>query len=308
MLMKEVMKSLAIKPSDVVVDATIGGAGHFSSLLAALNSEGTIIGIDADSAAAERGRRAYALDRRSERPVAHIVNDNFRNLARIIDRLGIAQVNAILFDLGWSGYQISARHGFSFQNEEPLLMNYSEGGETAADIVNSSPEHVLADLIYKYGEERFAHNIARAIVRSRSKNRILTTKTLVSAILAGTPKWYQHGRIHPATKTFQALRIAVNDEIGAINDGLRAAIAALAPGGRLAVIAFHSIEDRTVKNILRDAVQTGMGTLMTKKPIIPTRSEILRNRRARSAKMRVFEKSTVLFDEMKSFSSTFSYA
>lgn len=287
-MMKEVLKALAVKPGDTVVDATLGGAGHFISLLSALGDGGTIIGIDADPQAVERGREAYASDRRAERPVAHLVNDNFRNLSRILERLGIGQVDAILFDLGWSGYQIASARGFSFMNDEPLLMNYSEDGETVADIVNKSSETDLADLIFTYGEERFARAIARAIVKARAKKRILTTGALASAIYAGTPKREHEGKIHPATKTFQALRIAVNDELGALREGLSAALASLAPAGRLAVISFHSIEDRIVKNILRDASQNGLGALLPKKPLTPSRAEILANRRARSAKLRIF--------------------
>lgn len=289
-LMQEVLEALDVQSSDTVVDATLGGAGHFTKFLATLGEGGVIIGIDADLAAVERGREAYALDRRPERPVAHLVNDNFRNLSRILERCNVGQVDKMLFDLGWSGYQIAAPRGFSFQNDEPLLMTYGESGETAADIVNSSSEEDLADIIFTYGEERFARPIARAIVAARAKERILTTGALVEAIKAGTPRWYQQGKTHPATKTFQALRIAANDEIGALREGLAAALRALSPGGRLAVISFHSIEDRIVKNILRDAVESGLGSLSPKKPIAPSRTEILENRRARSAKLRVFER------------------
>ncbi|MHB8710531.1 MAG: 16S rRNA (cytosine(1402)-N(4))-methyltransferase RsmH [Minisyncoccota bacterium] len=291
-LMKEALSALDVQPSDTLVDATIGGAGHFAALCSALGEDGVIVGIDADPAAVERGREAYALDRRPERPVAHLVNDNFRNLARVLERLGVAPVDKILFDLGWSGYQIAAPRGFSFQNDEPLLMTYGDAGETAADIVNSSSETALADIIFTYGEERFARGIARSIVAARSRGRILTTGALVAAIIAGTPRWYHERKIHPATKTFQALRIAVNDEVGSLREGLAAALAALAPGGRLAVISFHSIEDRIVKNVLRDAARAGSGSI-SKKPIVPTRAEIRANRRARSAKLRVFERRAV---------------
>lgn len=290
-LLTETLDALRVESSDTVIDATLGGAGHFAALLAQLGEGGVIVGIDADPAAVERGRAAYALDRRPERPIAHLVNDNFRNLSRILERLNIGSVDTILFDLGWSGYQIATPRGFSFQNDEPLLMTYGEGGETAADIVNSTSESDLADLIFAYGEERFARSIARSIVSARAKERILTTGALVAAIEAGVPSWYRTGKIHPATKTFQALRIAVNDEIGSVREGLAAALTALAPGGRLAVITFHSIEDRVVKTILRDAVEAGAGTLTPKKPIVPSRAEVLHNRRARSAKLRVFERS-----------------
>ncbi|MDP2651747.1 MAG: 16S rRNA (cytosine(1402)-N(4))-methyltransferase RsmH [bacterium] len=309
-LMKEVFEALEIQPSDTVVDATIGGAGHFAELVAALGEGGVLVGIDADLAAVERGREAYARDRRPGRPVAHLVNDNFRNLARILERLSIAPVNKILFDLGWSGYQIAAPRGFSFQNDEPLLMTYGEGSETAADIINSSSEEELADIIFNYGEERFARGIARAIVAARANERILTTAALVEAIQAGTPAWYHKRKIHPATKTFQALRIATNDELGALREGLAAALVALAPCGRLAVISFHSIEDRIVKNVLRDAEQSGIGTSTPKKPIIATRAEVLKNRRARSAKLRVFERAARLAEdvELRQAAPIFSYA
>jgi len=299
-MMKEVLEALDIQSNETVVDATIGGAGHFTNMLAALGEGGVIIGIDADATAVERGREAYARDRRQDRPIAHLVNDNFRNLSRILERLGIGQIDKILFDLGWNGYQIAAPRGFSFSSREgsafdgqdqPLLMTYGEGGTTAADIVNSSSEEDLASIIFSYGEERFARNIAHSIVSARSPNRILTTGALVAAILAGTPEWYHHRKIHPATKTFQALRIATNDEIGALREGLSSALNSLAPNGRIAVISFHSIEDRVIKNILRDAAHLGLGTLMSKKPLVPSHSEIIENHRARSAKLRVFEKA-----------------
>ena len=307
-LMKEVLEVLAIKHDDTVIDATIGGAGHFSAMLSALGEGGVLVGIDADPTAVDRGREAYAYDRRPERPIAHMINDNFRNLEHILERLGIGQADKILFDLGWSGYQMSALRGFSFSSsdgqDQPLLMNYglpieANGNiQTAADIVNTFSEEDLADIIFSYGEERFARGIARAIVKARSKERILTTGALVSAILDGTPSWYHKRKIHPATKTFQALRIAVNDELGSLREGLAAALAALAPNGRLAVISFHSIEDRAVKNMLRDASQSGSGLILTKKPIIPTRAEVLSNRRARSAKLRIFERSAVSADRI----------
>ena len=289
-LMEEVLTALAVQPCDTVVDGTVGGAGHFARLLAALGPDGTLIGIDADAEAVERGRLAYAADRREGRPTVHLVNDNFRNLSRILERLGVGSVDKILLDLGWSGYQIAAPRGFSFQKDEPLLMTYGEDARTAADIVNSASEEELADLLYRYGEERFARGIARAIVSVRQRGRILTTGQLVDAIQAGTPRWYRDRKIHPATKTFQALRIAANDELGSLRDGLAAALDALTPGGRLAVVSFHSIEDRVVKTVLREAAYAGRGSLSPKKPIVPSRAEVLANRRARSAKLRVFER------------------
>ncbi|MDP2594224.1 MAG: 16S rRNA (cytosine(1402)-N(4))-methyltransferase RsmH [bacterium] len=289
-LLDEALEALAPMPSDVVVDATLGGAGHFARLLGALEEGGVIVGIDADPEAVERAREVYAQDRRPERPVAHLVVDNFRNLARILERLNLPRADAILFDLGWSGYQLASSRGFSFAHpDQPLLMTYgSSPGETAADLVNSLSEEALADIIFSYGEERFARPIAASIVSARRKERILTVGGLVAAIEAGTPKWYHERRLSPATKTFQALRIAVNDELDVLSLGLAAALSLLAPGGRLAVITFHSAEDRIVKRALQAAELSGIGALSPKKHIVPTRAEVVRNRRARSAKLRVF--------------------
>ncbi len=292
-LMEEVLDALDLRPSDVVVDGTVGGAGHFSRILGALGEDGVLVGIDADPEAVERGRAAYAADRRTARPVVHLVNDNFRNLPHILERLGLGAVDKILLDLGWSGFQIASARGFSFNRDEPLLMTYGASGETAADIVNSATEAELADIIHGYGEERFARGIARAIIDARKSGRILTTGRLVDAVIAGTPRWYHDRKIHPATKTFQALRIAANDELGALREGLSAALDALTPGGRLAVITFHSIEDRLVKNALREAAYAGKGSLSPKKPIVPSRDELRANRRARSAKLRVFERCSM---------------
>ena len=306
-LMDEVLEALEITPEDTVLDATLGGAGHFAKMLAALGADGVLVGIDADGDAVERARAVYAADRRTDRPVAHIIQDNFRNLGHILDRLEVGTLDKALFDLGWSGFQIASSRGFSFQKDEPLLMTYGEDGHSAAEIVNSSSEEELADLIYTYGEERFARSIAKAIVVRRTHDRILTTSALVEAIKAGTPAWYQNGKINPATKTFQALRIAANDELGALREGLATALSRLSPGGRLAVITFHSIEDRIVKGMLRDAVHEGQGTLVSKKPIVPSREEVLANRRARSAKLRVFERAAHA-QRVSTATSTHAYA
>ncbi|MBU6321126.1 MAG: 16S rRNA (cytosine(1402)-N(4))-methyltransferase RsmH [Patescibacteria group bacterium] len=314
-LLEEALAALAIRPGDTVLDATLGGAGHFSRILAALGTSvdgerGVVIGIDADPAAVERAREAYALDRRPERPAAHLVNDNFRNLARVLDRLGVGRVDAALFDLGWSGYQLAALKGFSFSRaDEPLLMTYGEGegGETAAGIVNSASAEELTRILREYGEERFAREIAREIVRTREKARILTVGDLVGAVERATPAWYRRQRTHAATKTFQALRMAANDELGALAEGLAAALAALAPGGRLAVITFHSIEDRAVKRFLREAEAAGAGESASKKPVAPTRAEVAKNRRARSAKLRIFIKHSSVSAIAAAPASAFSY-
>lgn len=288
-LLAEAVDALSIASDDVVVDGTIGGAGHFGSLLSKLGSEGALVGIDADADAILRAQKA------SEGATARValVHDNFRNLTSILASEGIESVDKVLFDLGWSSFHLASGRGFSFRVEEPLLMTYGdpEGVTTAADLVNDLSEQSLADLIYTLGEERFSRGIARSIVSAREESRIETTTQLVAAIEAGVPGWYRTRRLHPATKTFQALRIAVNDELGALREGLAAALTHLSDHGRVAIITFHSIEDRIVKQMLRDAAHEGVGVVVTKKPIVPTSAEAAANPRARSAKLRVFERT-----------------
>jgi 16S rRNA (cytosine1402-N4)-methyltransferase len=288
-LMQEVLEGLALSPADVVVDGTVGGAGHFMQIVQRLGSEGVVVGIDADSEALDRARVALDAYENTERPTVHLVEDNFRNLSSVLAGLKIEGVTKVLFDLGWSGFQLGGGKGFSFQSDEPLLMTYGspESSATAAELVNSLPEKELADLIYTYGEEHNARRIAKAIVDARRKNRILTTLALSDVVATAV---HSHGRINPATKTFQALRIAVNDEFGALKEGLEAAFSELVPGGRLAIISFHSTEDRIVKEFFRDRVKEGNAGLVYKKPIAPGAAELLLNRRSRSAKLRVLEK------------------
>jgi 16S rRNA (cytosine1402-N4)-methyltransferase len=290
-LLHEAIESLGVQPGDTVVDATLGAAGHFRELAIALGSTGTLVGIDADQASLDRAQSVVA-ELTESGPTMHLVRDNFRNLGRILDELNITCLDRALFDLGWNGFQLSAGRGFSFRADEPLLMTYGEPeeGKTAADLVNQATEEELADLIYTYGEERFSRGIARSIVETRKRERILTTLALAEAVERGTPAWYQNRRLHPATKTFQALRIATNDELGSLRDGLSATLERLTQGGRIAVITFHSIEDRIVKGVMKDAAYEGRGTVITRKPLVPSAEELTANPRARSAKLRVFER------------------
>jgi 16S rRNA (cytosine1402-N4)-methyltransferase len=306
-LLEEAVRLLAVRPGDTVVDGTVGGAGHFAALMGKLGQGGTLIGFDADPAAIERGTE---VAKRAPRGVkALLVNRNFRELDSVLDEQGIETVDRILLDLGWSSFHLDSSRGFSFKGSEPLLMTYGTDPEatTAAELVNTSPEETLADIFFTYGEERFARPIARSIVRARKITPILTTDQLVDAIMAGTPAWYHHRRLHPATKVFQALRIAVNDELGALREVLEAAMRRLTCGGRIAVITFHSIEDRIVKNALRDAAHAGLGQLTTKKPVTPGMAESMRNPRARSAKLRVYEQCREEEQSLTAF-STFAYA
>lgn len=306
-LLEEAIEALALTPGDVVVDATVGGAGHFSAIQTALGSSGTLIGIDADEEALVRAR---AVSKEASGVTVHLVNANFRTLSTVLDRLGVGEVSGVLFDLGWSGYHLGRGRGFSFRVDEPLLMTYGEPeeGKTAADVINQESEETLSDILFSLGEERFARPIARGIVRARKEQYLVTTSDLVKVIEASTPSWYQHRRLHPATKTFQALRIYVNDEFGALREGLSAAFSRLAPSGRVAVITFHSIEDRIVKSMMRDAAHAGVGTLITKKPILPGEIERKENPRARSAKLRVFEKSLDAKSEKEALTASYVYA
>ncbi|MBU1292781.1 16S rRNA (cytosine(1402)-N(4))-methyltransferase RsmH [Patescibacteria group bacterium] len=292
-LLQESVDALSLHADDVVVDATLGGAGHFRLLLETLGKEGTLVGIDADAEALVRAQAVVNEVPEGKRPDVRLVNGNFRDLAEIMDEQKLTPTK-VLFDLGWSGFQLANGRGFSFRADEPLHMTYGdpETATTAGDLVNHLSEESLADLLWSLGEERFARKIAKSIVDIREESEITTTHELVAAIEAGVPTWYTHRRLHPATKTFQALRIAANDELGAIREGVGAALERVPEGGRIAVITFHSIEDRIVKNMFRDAAQAGQGTLVSRKPQVPSPEETKANPRARSAKLRVFEVGT----------------
>ena len=286
-LLHEVVHALAVEKDDIVVDATLGGAGHAEALTKHLGPDGIFIGFDLDRDAIERTREKLGSNAK-----IHLIEADFRHMGKELERLGIQSVTKVLFDLGWSGYQLDSGRGFSFLADEPLLMTYRKEGDglTAKVIVNTWSEESLADVIYGFGEERFARRIAREIVERRKKRSFETSGDLADAIRNAVPAAYRRGKIHPATKTFQALRIAVNDEFGALQEGLEAAWKLLPEGGRIAVITFHSVEDRVVKRAFKDLVRLGKAHEIEKKPIRPTRDEVKRNRRARSAKLRVIQK------------------
>jgi 16S rRNA (cytosine1402-N4)-methyltransferase len=285
-LLAEVLAGLAAKAGGRFIDGTLGGGGHTAALLEASNPDGRVLGIDTDQDALEAASArlvAYA-------PRATIVHGNFRALATLAQQHEFERVDGILLDLGVSSYQLNTpERGFSFQHDGPLDMRLDTStGEPAADLVNELPEGKLADLIYQYGEEHAARRIARFIVEARRRGPIDTTGELaavVSRALGG-----QRGRIHPATRTFQALRIAVNGELSSLEAVLPQAIGLLAPGGRLAVISFHSLEDRIVKHVLRAEAQQGRLAIITKKPIEASTEEAHANARSRSAKLRIAER------------------
>ncbi len=289
-LRDEGVEALAIKSSSIVVDATLGAAGHALHIVERLGKAGTFVGIDADADAVEKAKQTLA------HATAHVelCVGNFRNINSILEHLHITKVDAILADLGWRMEQFSGNgRGFSFQVDEPLIMTFGNPEEyifTATDIVNSWEEENIKHILTAYGEERFSGRIARAIVEAREIKHIETTFELVEIIKNVVPAFYRNRRLHPATRTFQALRIAVNDEFQALEDYIRDSIALLNPQGRLAIITFHSLEDRIVKHLFRNYAHDQVGLVLTKKPITPTRDELLANPRARSAKLRIFEK------------------
>jgi 16S rRNA (cytosine1402-N4)-methyltransferase len=278
-------------PQDaVMVDATIGQGGHSLLFGKGLGPEGAIIGLDVDTNAVRRAQSA--LEGLQCRVI--LVNSNFADIADVVQQQGIEKVDFILADLGVCSAQLGDdRMGLSFQRNMPLDMRLDKRLKTtAADIINRADEKSLADLIYRFGEDRASRRIARFIVEHRRREPITTTGQL-AAIVSGALAKHGHkqwARIHPATRTFQALRIAVNNEMDNLASLLAAAPRILGKDGYIAVISFHSLEDRLVKTNFKDNVNLGIYKIVTKKPISPSRSEISLNRRARSAKLRIAQK------------------
>ena len=271
-LYQEALDWLAIRPGGVYVDATLGGAGHTRGIL---ERGGQVIAFDQDPQAIAR---AQALNL----PHLTLVQANFRELVPELNKRGISQVDGLLADLGVSSFHFDdASRGFSYQQEGSLDMRMGSGDLTAAEVVNSYSEEEIADILFKYGEEPRARRIARFIV----ENRPFTSTTQLAEVIRRATGFREAG--HPARKSFQALRIYVNDELGALEQLLRSAEAVLRKGGRLVIISFHSLEDRLVKHFLRESAVLQP---LTKKPIVPSETEQRENPRARSAKMRVAER------------------
>ncbi len=288
-LLHEVLAELRLVPGECVVDATLGGGGHARALAEAIGTTGTFIGLDADTRALARAQeRLHDVVPHT----AEFIHENFRNVGVVLDTLGIVAPDAFLFDLGWSSDQLEVSgRGFSFLRDEPLLMTLSDeadGRITAREIVNEWDEEHIADILFGWGEERYARRIAKAIVAARTEGDIATTFELVAIIQSAVPKHYAHARLHPATRTFQALRIATNDELGALKEALAGVRTHAKQGSRVAIISFHSLEDRIVKNTFREWQRDELGAPTTKKPITPAAAELAANPRARSAKLRVF--------------------
>lgn len=275
----------------VVVDGTFGGGGH-SAEIAKRYKGIKIIAIDQDHGAFEKAKDKFeGLDCQVE-----FVNDNFRNIMQVLKDKNIESVDGVLLDLGLSSDQLdNSGRGFSFLKDEPLLMTMKENPSpedlTAHDVVNTWGEENIAKIIFGYGEEKLSKKIAHAIVEAREKAEIKTTFQLVAIIESAVGRAYKRMRIHPATRTFQALRIAVNDELGALTTGLQKGFEVLSGGGRMAVISFHSLEDRIVKKFFKTKTDTGEGKLVNKKIILASIEEIKNNSRSRSAKLRIIEKN-----------------
>ncbi len=301
-LLNECIEGLQIKKGGVYVDGTLGGAGHSLEIAKELNNTGTLIGIDRDAEAI-----LAAKQKLKEFNNIIYIQDNHDNIKQILEKLNISKVNGILLDLGISSYQIdNAERGFSYMQDATLDMRMDQKQELSAKIVvNTYKEATLAKIIYEYGEEKFSRQIARKIVQARELKPIETTKELVKIIEEAVPVAVRKKEGHPAKRTFQAIRIEVNNEIQPLYQSVTNAIDCLAPKGRLCIITFHSLEDRAVKNAYQDALgkcicpkdlpycicgRQPIGKIINKKPILPTKDEQEENARSRSAKLRILEK------------------
>jgi 16S rRNA (cytosine1402-N4)-methyltransferase len=300
---EEVCRFLATKSGGCYVDGTLGGGGHTALILAASSPDGRVIAFDRDQDALEAA--AERLKEYGER--LHLIHGNFADMADELARIGVTAIDGFLLDLGVSSHQLDTPgRGFSFQQDAPLDMRMDQkSGDTAADLVNEMSEGELMRIIREYGEERFARRIAATIVRARQEKPVVTTLQLAEIVRGAIPRRLQEERIHPATRTFQALRVALNDELASLDRGVRNAITMMKPGGRGVVISFHSLEDRMVKTIFRESasrctcpkdlpccvcnVQPAVKVLTTK-PVIAGEEEVQSNPRARSAKLRAVEK------------------
>lgn len=288
-LLQESIDGLNLSPGKIALDGTLGGGGHSLLIANKISPNGFLIALDRDPVALKRGGERL----KDSNCKFEILNENFRNLDRALLKTGIRKADAILLDIGVSSFQFDDEgRGFSFRKDEPLSMAMEgESAElTAYDVVNEWSEESLADIIYGYGEEKFARRIAKAVLDKRERSSIKTTGELAEIIKSAYPAKLRNGKIHPATKTFQAIRIAVNDELGSLSEALPKAVEALSVGGRLAVISFHSLEDRIVKNFFKEAEKESKVRIITKKPIVPCEEEEKSNPRARSAKLRIAEK------------------
>ncbi len=285
---KEIQEGLNLQPGNVFVDCTLGLAGHAAEVVKVLGPEGRIVGIDRDaSSLAVAEQHLSGFNGKKD-----FVHSDFRYIENILNDLNVDKVNGILLDLGISSFQLdNPDRGFSIRLNGPLDMRMDqENFISAYDLVNSLSERELAIILKKYGEERWHYRIARFLVEERTKHPIETTRELSHAVLRAIPAHNRHQRIHPATRTFQAFRIAVNRELESLEMAMEHCVKRLAPGGRICVISFHSLEDRIVKHKFRQMAKDGLLNLITKKPLRPNDEETSQNIRARSARLRIAER------------------
>lgn len=308
-LLEETVSELNIKSNGVYVDGTLGGAGHAYEVCKRLGDSGRFVGIDQDEAAIITGRTR--LQEFGDK--VSIIRSNYSHMKQVLNDLGIEKVDGIVLDLGVSSYQLdTVERGFTYKEDAPLDMRMDNRQEiTAKDIVNGYSEMELFRIIRDYGEDKFAKNIAKHIVRMRQEKEITTTYELNEAIKAAIPMKVRKNTGHPSKKTFQAIRIELNRELEVLNNTLQDMIEVLNPGGRICIITFHSLEDRIVKSIFKKnenpctcppgfpvcmCGEKSKGKVITRKPILPSNIEIQANRRSKSAKLRVFEKTAVKMD------------
>lgn len=290
-LKDESIDGLQILSGDIVIDGTLGGGGHTFEIVHRFGSGVKIIGLDLDSDAKDRAKAVLG-----DIPCDVVFRTiAFQDMDVVLNELNIPHVDRILLDLGLSSFQLDiSGRGFSFSKDEPLLMtmkkNPTDSDLTATDIVNTWEEKSLADIIYGFGEEKYSRRIAKAIIEARKDKRIETTFDLVEIIDKAVGKSYRGLKIHPATRTFQALRIAVNSELSGLETAIQKGFNYLSTGGRMAIITFHSLEDRIVKRAFVAIKEKGNANIITKKPIIPSEEERIINPRSRSAKLRIIEK------------------
>jgi len=301
-LLEETVNAVVTNPVGIYVDCTLGGTGHSSKVLSKLGAGGKLIGFDQDEMAIRHAKEIFGEDDR-----VTLVNRNFEALEETLKELDVLPVDGILFDLGVSSPQLDeAERGFSYMQDAPLDMRMDPSNPlTAREIVNKWTEESLAQLIWKYGEEKWSKRIAQFIVKARNERSLETTGDLVQAIKAAVPAAVRRSGPHPAKRTFQAIRIAVNDELGVLDRVLDQALHCLDTGGRLAVITFHSLEDRIVKDRMKSWLgpctcppelpicrcnPVTLAKVLTRKPILPSEEEVEHNPRSRSAKLRVAEK------------------
>ena len=298
-LLDESVDGLAIKENGIYVDGTMGGAGHSAEIIKRIGTKGLLIGIDRDEEAI-----CVAKERLKDFSNVKFINDNHDNIENILENLGIGKVDGILLDLGVSSYQLDERNrGFSYMGEADLDMRMDRTQNlTAKTVVNKYSEEEIANILWEYGEEKFSRRIAKNICEARKQKEIETTMELVKIVERSVPKTFDG---HPAKRTFQAIRIEVNDEIKPLYETVKKSIECLNPGGRLCIITFHSLEDRAVKNAYIDASgkctcppglpycvcgAKSYGKIITKKPILPSEEEMKENPRSKSAKLRIFER------------------